>query len=62
MKIKSFLMIIFSPAVIFWSLLGFYDIIIYGKNRTNGKFEEMVEELKEAVKNDLERDNSENIQ
>jgi hypothetical protein len=55
MKIKSFLMIIFSPAVIFWSLLGFYDIIIYGKNRTNDKFEEMVKELKEAVKNDLER-------
>lgn len=57
-RIKGILMIIFSPAIIFWSLFGFYDIIIYGKNRTNDKFEEMVEELKEAVKNDLEQNNT----
>jgi hypothetical protein len=58
MKLKSLLIIIFSPAIIFWSFFGFYDIIVYGKNRTNDNFEEMVKELKEVVKNDMERSNT----
>jgi|GEM_PF-5585964 hypothetical protein len=54
-QIKGFLLILFVPVVVFWSILGFYDLIVYGKDKTNGNFEEMVKELKESVKNDLAR-------
>lgn len=54
-RIKGFLITIFLSAIIFWSFLGFYDLIIYGKDRTNEKFEEMIKELKESTKNDMER-------
>jgi hypothetical protein len=61
-KIRNFLIIIFMPAIILWSIFGYYDFVIYGRNKTNKKFEESIKELKEMIKNDIERDTEKNIQ
>jgi hypothetical protein len=51
-KIKNLIIIMFAPAIIFWSLLGFYYDIVYHEETD---INELIIELKESVKNDLER-------
>jgi hypothetical protein len=57
-RLKGILLILFAPAVIFWSILGFYDYVVYG-HKNYEDINLMVIELKEAVKRDMERENSE---
>jgi TM2 domain-containing membrane protein YozV len=51
-KLKGILLILFAPTVIFWSILGFYDYIVYG-HKDYEDINLMIIELKEAVKRDL---------
>ena len=56
-KLKGILLILFAPSVIFWSILGFYDYIVYG-HKDYEDINLMIIELKEAVKRDLSRRDS----
>jgi hypothetical protein len=54
--IKNFIVLIFLPALIFWSFFGYYYDIIYfkhNKNINNYVEEINIEELKEAIQNDM---------
>jgi hypothetical protein len=68
-KIEVFFKVVFSPIFYIWAVIfAFFCVLIIiigdrkiNKQQQNKEFEESIKELKEMIKNDIERDNRKTV-